>query len=306
MSEAEGKPARRLRALRSRAAGEVTRETAETVLPDLPRVGALDALLREIDGLRLSLETDLSLAASAVEAGAPGIAADIIDGERDGLRAFESRALSHLSDLAEPVAKRNWWALLPAAPFVAAAAVVGFLIGVVPHDLGSTPTRAPTTQVSASQSLAQLTELATSGQTSKVRSAAVALHSQLMALVARAKTDPAAAQQGLLLLRTERAVIAQSGDSQALGDVLAASTRLSNLITEALPAAVRTVPTPPPFTLPLPTSRPATKPSSNPTSKPATTSTTKPATKASSSAKPRPSSSPSGPGVLPTSANLAP
>jgi hypothetical protein len=277
---------RLLRAVRPHTPAETPRETAESVLPGLPRVGALDALLREVDSLRLTLETDLSLAASAVEA----------------------RALGHLSDLAEePTAGRRWWTRVPAAPFVAAAALVGFLVGVGPQNLGGSPGQT-TTQVSASQSLAQLTEFAATGQTSQVRDVAVNLHSQLLALVAQAKTDPAAAQRGLAMLVAERAVIAQSGDSQALGDVLAASTDLSNRIIQALPASVRTAAaTPPPATVAVPTTRPTAKPSTAPSTAPSSYPSTKPTTKPSSSTKPQPSSSPTkDPSVLPSNPAIAP
>jgi hypothetical protein len=312
MSEQDGKPARRLRAVRAAGAPEPARETAETVLPGLPRVGALDALLREVDGLRLSLETDLTLAAAAVEGGAPQIALDIIDNERAGLRAFESRALDHLADLAHPVldepASRRWWTRVPAAPFVAAAAVVGFLVGVVPHTGGATPGQISASPASASQSLATLTRLAADGQTSQVRDAASTLHSQLMVLIGQAGSDPNAAKQGLLLLASERAVIAQSGDSQDLRDVLAASTSLSNQILNALPAAVRTfAPTPPPVAVAVPSQTPSTKPSSKPSAKPSSKPSAKPSSKPSTApatSSPSPSPSSSGAPVLPASPHV--
>lgn len=293
MSEHDDEPVRRLRAV----SPDQVRETAEGVLPGLPRIGALDALLREVDGLRLALETDLSLAASAVEAGAPEVARDIIDSEIQGLRAFERRSLGHLSDLAfEPVepVHRHWWTHIPAAPFVAAAALVGFLVAI-PHPSGSGAITAST--VSASESLNQITRLAASGQTSEMRDAAITLHNQLEALVAQAKTDPEAARQGLLLLSAEREVIAQSGDSQALTDVLAASNHLSNLIFQALPVSVRAttprVPTPA-GTIPTsaPTSRPAAQSSPSPTAKPTPTTpspTTTPSSRPTSSSQPSPS-----------------
>ena len=118
MTERGSRPVRRLRSVRP----PVTDETAASILPGHPRVGALDALLREVDGLRLTHETDLTLAAAAVEAGAPESAVDIIDSDRDSLHTFESRALGHLSDLAAgPVVRRHSrWSRVPAAPFVAA------------------------------------------------------------------------------------------------------------------------------------------------------------------------------------------
>jgi hypothetical protein len=316
MSEQNGKPVRRLRAVRSDESSGPLRETAETLLPGLPRVGALDALLREVDGLRLSMETDLTLAAAAVEGGAPQVALDIIDSERANLRSFEYRALGHLGDLAHPVqdapVSRRWWTRVPAAPFVAAAAVVGVVVGVVPHTGVASPDQVNASPASASQSLATLTRFAADGQTSQVRDAATTLHSQLMILIGQAGNDPNAARQGLLLLASERAVIAQSGDSQALRDVLAASSSLSNQILNALPAAIRTVkPAKPTITVPVasasPTSKPASKTASKTSSTPSPKASTQPtsAPAASGSPTPSPSPSPSGGGpVLPSSPHL--
>ena len=307
MAEHESEPVRRLRAVRFDGPATPPRETAETVLPGLPRVGALDSLLREVDSLRLTLETDLTLAASAVAVGSVGIARDIIDSDRASLRTFETAALGHLSDLSaqDRAAARTWWRRIPAAPFVAAAAVVGFLIGVVPQLSGPPTSSISANQASARSSLDELSKLAASGRTAEVRSAAQSLHNQLQALVLQASTDPAAARQGLLLLSAERSIIADSGDSQALRDVLAASTRLSNQIFQALPLAVRP-------TTPAVTARPVIVPTTKPTSSPTPTASSKPTTKASSqptpkpSSSPRPSSSPSGSNVLPTGPKVGP
>lgn len=315
MSDSEGRPARRLRAVPEGGAAvpeAAAPETAGTVLPGAPRVGPLDALLREVEGLRLTLETDLGLAADAVEGGSPQAALDLVVADRAGLRDFEARALGHLAELAgdeaPAAARRRWWSRVPAAPFVAAAAVVGFLVGVVPHTTGSQTAPLTASPASASQSLAELAALAAQGQTAEVRTAANALHSQLLALVAEARTNPAAARQGLLLLSAERAVIAQSGDSSALGDVLAASTHLSSLILSALPAATAaTVPAAPAVAVPTP-GRPTSSPAPaataapQPSRTPASPAPTKPA-----SPTPSPSSSPrGGSGVLPTAPAFTP
>lgn len=70
---------------------------------DAARVPELAALLGEIDALRTTLETDLSLVVAAVEAGAEDLAGELVDGDRDELRAFSSRAAVHLAALDEPV-----------------------------------------------------------------------------------------------------------------------------------------------------------------------------------------------------------
>jgi hypothetical protein len=304
MTERGDEPARRLRPVPD----QPSRETAESVLPGVPRVGALDALLREVDGLRLTLEADLSLAASAVEAGAPDIAADILESDREGLREFESRALDHLAELSEdePVLRHRRRVHVPAAPFVAAAAVVGFLLGVVPHTAGQ-QSDLPTSTVAATSSLTRLTDAAANGSTGDVVDAAFELHEQLAAVVAQAKTDPDAAKAALALLSAERAVLAQSGDSAAVRAVLAQSSRLSNLILQALPPAVRTsVPrAPTTVVFAAPTSSPTPSPASSPKAAPSPKASSSPTPKATSSPTPTAQPSSSSPG-LPTSPALHP
>jgi hypothetical protein len=247
-------------------------------------VEALDALLREVDDLRLTLETDLSLAASAMEAGEPGVAADIIDADRASLHAFEDRALAHVGALDAPPRQRLW-TQAHAAPVVAAAALVGVLIGVVPHALG--PATDPSTRtVAAADSLQRLQELAEHGSTDQVRAASVQLHQQLAGVVANAQTDPAAARTALLLLSYEQSVIVRSGDSRALADVLRQSRALVAAIVAALPKSAR--PAVPRLAVDVaePTSSPAPRPSPTASPKP------KPSPTATASPKPSPSSSP--------------
>ena len=291
----------RARRLRSVAALPVpaTRESAETILPGTPRVGELDALLRDVDSLRLTLETDLSLVAAAVAAGRTDTANEILDGDRDSLAAFETSALGHLSELARvPGTRRARWARLPAAPFVAAAAIIGFLVGVVPQGVGTA--RAPIA-VSAQSSLARLTTFAAQGQTGQVRVTSATLHQQISALVSQASTNPEAASQALLLLSYERAAIVQSGDSVALRDVLVASAALTTRIQNALPRGLRSgIPVAPAFAVPEVT--PSSKPSSSPSPKPSASASPKPSPSESSakpSGSPKPSPSQSSPGLVP-------
>ena len=64
-----------------------------------PRVADLSALLGDIDALRLTLQTDLSLAAAALEEGAQDLAAELVDGDLTELRAFAARAGERLGRL---------------------------------------------------------------------------------------------------------------------------------------------------------------------------------------------------------------
>ena len=305
MSEQHGRPRRRLRAQRHPVlpgSAETARETAESVLPEVPRVGALDALLREVDSLRLSLETDLTLAAAAVEHGSPQVAADIIDSERAGLRAFEERALGHVAELSAPRQRRRF--RVPAAPFVAAAAVAGFLIGVVPHLTPQAP--ADTTNVSASSPADSYNKLVSAvrlGEQGEALDAANTLHAQLLAVVAQAQSNPAAALTALQLLNSERHFLASVGaSSPALTRALAASQLLTNQIMSALPVNVKTSvstsPTVPPvFVSPHPATSPSRKPASTSSSKPKSSSSPRP--QPSGSAKPSPTPAASGGTGLP-------
>ena len=283
MGKGEDKPVRRLRLIPGRA----SRPAPEPVEP--PRVEALEALLREVDGLRLTLETDLTLAAAAVESGIPKMASEILDNDRDALRRFEERALGHLAELDTPAPRRSVWAQAHAAPIVAAAALVGVLAGVVPQVVNPS-TDTPATTVAASDSLERLQQLAEQGDTAQVRAASAELHRQLASVVANASADPVAAQTALMLLTYEQSAIVRSGDRKALEDVLRQSQALARAIVAQLPASARSA---------APTMDPvhvAAEPSSSssPKPKPSPSASPKPRTSSSSSAKPSPTPSPSG------------
>lgn len=280
MSSTEGSPTRRRRARRA---------------ADTPRVPELDALLREVDALRLTLETDLSLAAAAVEAGEAELARDVLDADQDAVRNFEAKALGHLDALAdqdERVPHRRVWAPTRAASFVAAAALVGLLAGVLPQAISNRST-GPTTSAAATDSLERLQELVLTGDASQIRAASVELHEQLASVVAVARTDPAAAQNALLLLSYEQTVLSRSADRSELVDVLRQSQALARAIRAALPASVRSiVPTAP--QLPARTSGSSKPQPSTASPKPSPTPTRKATTTASASPQPSSSPSPSG------------
>jgi hypothetical protein len=246
-------------------------------------VDALDAFLREVDDLRLTLETDLTMAASAVESGSPQVASDILGSDRDALHQFEERALDHLAELDGQERRHRVRVPAHAGPILVAAALVGLLAGVAPQALAPRTDLTPTT-VAATNSLQRLQELAASGTTDQVRAASVQLHAQLAGVLANAKTDPVAAQAALLLLTYEQSAIVQSGDSRELADVLQQSQALARAIVAALPPAARkSVPRVPAAVAPEPSASPKPKP------KPSATSSPKP--KSTSSPQPSPTSS---------------
>ena len=252
-----------------------------------PRVEELDALLRQVDDLRLTLETDLSLAASALEACAPELALDVVDSDRAELASFERRALENLDDLELRSHRRTRsWIPAHAASIAVAAGLVGLLAGVVPQAVA--PRQPATSNVSAGAALERLQELAEEGDASEIREASAALHAQLAAVVAAAKTDPAAARTALLLLSYEQHAIVSSGDVAELGDVLRQSQALARKIRAALPVSVRS-------SLPRPAAEaPIAEPQPTASPRPTTSVTPAPRPSASPSAAPSPTKSPTG------------
>jgi hypothetical protein len=212
---------------------------------DAPRVPELSALLAEIDALRLTLQTDLSLAAAALEAGADDLAGELVDSDLAELRAFAGRATRHLADLdAEavavpdevevdlPVRRRR---VLSAAPLMAAAAALVGFVTLMPTRGAATP---ESSMSSAALAGYELSRLASQGAPDEqLRRAAEELNDELAMLIAQAADDPAAAQQALLLLEQTSEVLAGQGDSGVLRDVMAETRALRARLREALPPA---------------------------------------------------------------------
>ena len=229
------------------------RPTAPTALPfavpsqdeDAPRVADLSALLADIDALRLTLQTDLSLAAAALDEGAQDLAAELVDGDLAEVRSFAGRAADRLAGLAEapdealpalvPVRRRR---ILSAAPLMAAAAA---LVGFVALSPGSGPAPAPETSLSsATMAGYELSRLASEGAPDEeLRVAAEELNDEVAALIAKAAEDPVAAQQALMLLEQTTEVLASQGDSGVLRGVMAETRALREQLREALPALVK-------------------------------------------------------------------
>ncbi len=215
-------------------------------LPE-PRIADLEALLRDVDRLRSTLRQDLTLAATALDADEPALAAWLLAGQED-LRAFEQSALGHLDALAdgapapahvgeevEPVVElpvaagaRRHRRYLSAAPFAAAAAVVfAFVAGVASPPVAD---RGADQRIdnAALASYEEFTQLALAGgSVSEISAAAERFHDDLAPLVDSPLTDPAAVTHAIWLLQSERAVLIAGGDSSsALSGVLREADRL--------------------------------------------------------------------------------
>lgn len=284
------------------------------VIGDLPepRIADLDALLREVDGLRDTIRRDLSLAATAAEAGQDDLAGWLLLGEGGEVRSFEERALAHLHELEsrpEPVVaapRRRRSRMLPAAPLVAAcAALFGFLGGGLPG-ITDSPTTSPRTSNVALDSYAKVADLATSGASDRsISEAAAQFHAELAPLVG-AQADPAAIEKAIALLRSERVVIASSGvASPTLRAVLRQADLLVAKLQASLPKPRRplvVLPEPAPQQQQRSTQPERSAPKSSPAAKasPSSSPSPKPSPKPSSSPSASPKPSPSSGNPLPT------
>lgn len=214
---------------------------------DTPRVADLSALLHDIDSLRLTLQTDLSLAAAALDAGADELAGELVDGDISEVRAFSARAAHRLAELedagaaqdedpvAVPLRRRR---IMSAGPLMAAAAALIGFVAFVP-DRG--PVSSPdTTMTSAAMAGYELSRLAEQGAPDEeLLLAAEELNNELAELIAQAAHDPAAAQQALMLLETTTAVLSRQGDSNVLRSVMAETRALRARLRNALPASAQ-------------------------------------------------------------------
>jgi plasmid stabilization system protein ParE len=267
---------------------------------DAPRVPELQSLLADIDTLRLTLQTDLTLAAAALEVGADELAAELVEGDLTCLQEFAGRADGHLDRLEIrqeapddrpvklPVRRRR---VLSAAPIMAAAAA---LIGFVAF----APTREAAAPESGMSSAAlagyELTRLASEGASEEqLRLAAEELHHELALLIAQADENPAAAQQALMLLEKTTEVLSRQQDSGTLRTVMAQTQALRDRLRAALPSAQGTARPVLGSVTPLPRiqAEPEKERSSTPTSGSSATPRPTPVPRSSSDARP-PSPSP--------------
>ena len=298
-----------------------------TPAEDSPRVADLSALLGDIDALRLTLQTDLTLAAAALEADAAGLAVELVDGDLAELRAFGGRAADRLAGLdadeveadvapadevPAPVAlpRRR---ILSAAPLMAAAAALIGFVAFVPDRGG---VQSPeTTMTSAAMAGWELNRLAREGAPDEaLRLAAMELNDELAELIAQAATDPAAAQQALMLLDSTTQVLAGQDESGVLRDVLAEARALRERLRETLPAVAqratrpaRTVVRTAPTVLPRFEEQPERQRSTTAEASAKPTASPKPSPSAApTSPPPAPSPQPSSPSPQPSEENEGP
>ncbi len=252
-----------------------------------PRLDELSALLAEIDGLRTALQTDLSLAAAALDADAVPLAQELIEGDLLAVQGFEDRALGHLQVMkgaeeatppaqdAAPVAQIPTVAQVRArrrrratsAPLlVAAAALLGFAAGVVPERMAQQPPSSSVASTSgAAEASYELSRLVLEGAPSdELRQAAEVLHDGVVEMIATSEGNPATAAEAMMLLQYSNEVLVLASDQGSLQGVLAQGRELTEHLRGTLsPGAPGVVPVltgRPPALAPQPLRRPEPAP----------------------------------------------
>jgi hypothetical protein len=272
--------------------------------PIEPAPAGVERLLAELADLRLLLDSDLTIAAAALDADAPGMASQIIGDEHERLNSLQARILRGVTPRPEPAVAlvaqrlplaRRFANHLPAGATaaLAAAAVAAVVLGgasVIPTGHGSRPALAADV-ANATDSYDAFSRIATSktGVAADVEAAAAALHASLQPLIDAAGSNPESAQRALELLQAEQLLLLQSKPAGA-NAILREAHRLVLRLRSQAPSVV-----PPAATRPLATAspKPAAKTSAKPTTKasPSPSPSASPATKP--SPKPKPSTSPS-------------
>jgi hypothetical protein len=274
---------------------------------------ALDELLGEVRELRLTFIADLSTAASAVEAGAPEIASDIVGADRRELARFFRVADDQLRELeraayrpepatetasARPASRmrRRVAVAVPAIPLVgaltmAAAAAAGVLpVPGISHGQSHRPATVVVGDVPALQQLETVVNSDPSAQ--QVIAAADKLHQQIVALIATSGGDPARADAIAQLLQMERALLLSKRPPGAQAVLAATRSLITQLASHANAVVTPVAPKPTPAHISAPAPSTASKPASGKPS-PSPSKTAKPTPKPTQSSSPSPSPTPS-------------
>lgn len=249
---------------------------------DLP----VEEVLREVADFRLALETDMIIAAAALDAATPDMVAEVLDGERAELATFQDRLLERLADAAatDELAPRRRNRAPRFQLVVAGAAAVLALLTVGRAVLPAARPAANTAALAAAQDRYDVFSTAvTSAQPGAVTQAADQLHQTLKTLITLHADDPAVARGAATLLQAEITLL-ESRDPAGASQVLAQARRLITLLQTAAPPKVKASvapildavatpkasPKPSPSASPKPTPSPSASPSpkSSPTTNP--------------------------------------
>lgn len=269
-------------------------------------------VLREVADFRLALETDMLIAAAAVEAGEGEIAVEVVEGELLELAHFHTRMLDRLAqaEAGERTARRVTKARTRtrAVRLATVAAAIVAVVGGGQAIRTSTPATEPMSlEQQAQQNFGVLARASLrDAPAAELVAASQRLHATLVTLIDEhaATDDDIAALVAELLQREEQLIKTESGGAMRL--VLLDARKLALRLRRVLPPG-RHVPSPPavpsaqPAADPQPSPGPSARPGSDPAQAPRPSATASPKASPSSSPSPepsgsaKPSPSPSGP-----------
>lgn len=221
----------------------------------LPQLDQLDQFRADLGRLRLTLQSDLSAAAAAVEADQHEIAREIVAADRYELVEFTTRRLQDLDRAtpALPAPKARRARRHPALGLAAAAAAVGLLaagaaLGITARSGSAHRTvAAPLALSGVTASLDSFRNTVLSDRTdpSAVLQAATALRASLLPLLSDAPANPAAAREATAVLQAEEQILATvrpAGLAQVMSEVAVLLAQLSAV--EGSHSALPVSPTP--------------------------------------------------------------
>jgi hypothetical protein len=205
----------------------------------------VEDVLREVADFRLALETDMIIAAAAVDADAPELLSEVVDDERLELASFHDRLLARLADAAADdeiavrrarKAPRLSWTTRAVAAAAAALAVFGMTRTVgTGTELSATNAAAMQT---ADQHYADFSSAVTSHRPGAVSQAARQLHETLQSLISEHANDPNVAQRAAQLLQAEISLL-RANDPDGASYVLAQARNLVTLLERKASPQVR-------------------------------------------------------------------
>lgn len=194
-----------------------------------------DELRREVSRFRLQLDADLTVAAAAVDDGAPAVAADVLAAEARALPRFEQQLRGRVADLLRPrrgASRRRVVAVAATTGLVGVIGGAALAATAVGHSERATSVTAPASaDLSPARTLAasQADTLTYAADhqlpTPTILAASGALRTTLLPLMAQAPRDGALASQLRSLLAAQRLALSSVPSPDAEVDAAIRSTQ---------------------------------------------------------------------------------
>ena len=240
----DGRRVTRRAGLLGRLAGDRTppsdseRIAAAAAAAEMP----VEDVLREVADFRLALETDLIIAAAAVDADSVDVLSDVLDDERTELATFHDRLLSRLADAAVAdemsVQRRRHAGAMRTSRLIAVAAAVVTLLGVGQSVVRTHHVQNAAALKTADRQYRNFSSAITSQSPGAVATTAQQLHQTLQELISEHAGDPEVAARTAQMLQAEIALLRINNPAGAT-QVIAQAQSLVTLLKAKAPPKVR-------------------------------------------------------------------